>query len=94
VIRLPRCSPRVIDCFAPAHGISFPRFTNHTRECLGIKLDICYLGVDATCVSRSARGAERQVADDQEMQKMVDGIYAVFANTKDHGRPPKLPLRP
>ena len=54
------------------------------RTELSVKLLAESLGVDATCVSRSASRVERLVAEDEEMQKMVNTVASVVINRKYH----------
>ena len=49
-----------------------------------VKLLAESLGVDATCVSRSAGRVDRLVADDKKMQKMVNAVASVLINGKHH----------
>ena len=54
------------------------------RTDLSVKLLAESLGVDATCVSRSASRVERLVAEDKEMRKMVNAVASVLTNRKYH----------
>jgi chromosomal replication initiation ATPase DnaA len=54
------------------------------RTELSVKLLAESLGVDATCVSRSASRVERLVTEDEEMQKMVNAVASVLTNRKYH----------